>query len=49
MAFKLSNPPRTPGGAVNAPHLVALVRDGAMFTNGHLTNGPAKSYQQAAA
>jgi putative transposase len=35
MAFNSSSPPST-AGAVNAPHLVALIRAGARFENGKL-------------
>lgn len=36
MAFKLSESAQTRWRAVNAPHLVALVRAGAVFRNGKL-------------
>jgi hypothetical protein len=36
MAFKLIEPAQTRWRAVNAPHLVALVRAGAIFKNGKL-------------
>ena len=36
MAFKLIESAQTRWRAVNAPHLVALVRAGATFTNGKL-------------
>jgi putative transposase len=36
MAFKLIESAQTSWRAVNAPHLVALVRAGATFTNGQL-------------
>jgi putative transposase len=45
-----SNPPRPHWRAVNAPHLVALVRAGAKFENGALVERPDESGgdQQAA-
>ena len=50
MAFKLIESAQTRWRAVNAPHLVALVRAGATFTNGKLVERPDKSggKQQAA-
>ncbi|GLL07239.1 IS256 family transposase [Dactylosporangium matsuzakiense] len=46
MAFKLIEAAQDRWRAVNAPHLVALVRAGAVFVNGHLVERPA---EQAAA
>jgi hypothetical protein len=40
MAFKLIESAQTRWRAVNAPHLVALVRAGAVFTNGKLIERP---------
>ena len=40
MAFKLIEAAQDRWRAVNAPHLVALVRAGATFTNGHLVEHP---------
>ena len=40
MAFKLVESPQTQWRAVNAPHLVALVRAGAAFKNGKLIKRP---------
>jgi hypothetical protein len=40
MAFKLMESGWTPWRAVNAPHLIALVRAGAVFKNGKLIEGP---------
>jgi hypothetical protein len=40
MAFKLIESAQTRWRAVNAPHLVALVRAGATFTNGKLVERP---------
>ncbi len=40
MAFKLMNAAQDRWRAVNAPHLVALVRNGATFLNGHLIERP---------
>ncbi len=50
MAFKLIESAQTRWRAVNAPHLVALVRTGATFTNGQLVERPDQSggNQQAA-
>ena len=43
MAFKLIESAQTRWRAVNAPHLVALVRAGAVFKNGKLTGQPDES------
>jgi putative transposase len=40
MAFKLIESAQTRWRAVNAPHLVALVRAGAVFKNGKLIDDP---------
>jgi hypothetical protein len=50
MAFKLIESAQTRGGAVNAPHPVALVRAGAVFEKGKLLERPDESggAQQAA-
>lgn len=40
MVFKLVEPAQARRRAVNAPHLVALVRNGARFGNGHLIELP---------
>ena len=40
MAFKLVEAAQTRWRAVNAPHLVALVRAGALFVNGLLIERP---------
>ena len=40
MAFKLIESAQTRWRAVNAPHLVALVRTGARFKNGKLVERP---------
>jgi hypothetical protein len=40
MAFILIEPAQTRWRAVNAPHLVALVRAGAVFKNGKLIERP---------
>jgi hypothetical protein len=40
MAFKLIEAAQARGRAVNAPHLVALVRAGAIFVNGKLVERP---------
>jgi hypothetical protein len=40
MAFKLIESAQTRRRAVNAPHLVALVRAGAVFRNGKLIERP---------
>jgi hypothetical protein len=45
MAFKLIESAQTRWRCVNAPHLVALVRAGAVFRDGVLTERP----EQAAA
>jgi putative transposase len=46
MAFKLIESAQTRWRAVNAPHLVALVRDGATFINGKLVARPDDHDQQ---
>lgn len=43
MAFKLLESAQARWRAVNAPHLVALVRAGARFTKGKLVERPAES------
>jgi hypothetical protein len=43
MAFKLIESAQTRWRAVNAPHLVALVRAGAAFKNGKLIERPHES------
>ena len=43
MAFKLIESAQTRWRAVNAPHLVALVRAGAVFKNGKLIERPDES------
>jgi transposase-like protein len=43
MAFKLVEAAQDRWRAVNAPHLVALVRAGATFPNGHLVERPAET------
>jgi putative transposase len=50
MAFKLIESAQAAWRAVNAPHLVALVRAGAKFENGKLVERPDESEddQQAA-
>jgi len=40
MAYKLIEAAQSRWRAVNAPHLVALVRAGAKFDNGHLVARP---------
>jgi hypothetical protein len=40
MAFKLIESAQSRWRAVNAPHLVALVRSGAVFLNGKLVERP---------
>jgi hypothetical protein len=40
MAFKLIESAQQRWRAVNAPHLVALVRAGATFINGHIVERP---------
>jgi hypothetical protein len=42
MAYKLIEAARAHRRALNAPHLVALVRAGAKFENGHLVARPAE-------
>jgi hypothetical protein len=42
MAFKLIEAAQDRWRAVNAPHLVALVRAGATFVNGQLVERPAE-------
>jgi hypothetical protein len=42
MAFKLIESAQQRWRAVNAPHLVALVRAGAVFLNGQLVERPAE-------
>jgi len=49
MAFKLLQAAQTRWRAVNAPHLVALVRAGATFTNGKLVERPDESGSEAQA
>jgi hypothetical protein len=49
MAFKLIESAQARWRAVNAPHLVALVRAGATFTNGKLIERPADQAQPEAA
>jgi putative transposase len=49
MAFKLIEAAQDRWRAVNAPQLVALVRNGATFTNGKLVERPDESTTQAAA
>jgi hypothetical protein len=46
MAFKLIEAAQTRWRMVNAPHLVALVRAGALFVNGKLVERPADQDQQ---
>jgi hypothetical protein len=43
MAFKLIESAQARWRAVNAPHLVALVRAGAVFNNGTLVERPDES------
>ena len=43
MALKLTESAQTQWRAVSAPHLVALVRAGAVFKNGKLTELPDES------
>jgi len=43
MAFKLTEAAQARWRAVNAPHLVALVRAGATFVNGKLVERPDES------
>jgi hypothetical protein len=47
MAFKLIEAAQQRWRAVNAPHLVALVRAGARFERGRLVERPANSSLQA--
>lgn len=49
MAFKLIESAQDRWRAVNAPHLVALVRAGATFSNGQLGERPGENDQQEAA
>ena len=49
MAFKLIDAGQDRWRAVNAPHLVALVRAGARFEKGVLIERPNQSDQEAAA
>jgi hypothetical protein len=49
MAFKLIESAQDRWRAVNAPHLVALVRNGATFTNGKLVERPGEEAQPEAA
>jgi transposase-like protein len=49
MAFKLLEAAQARWRAVNAPHLVALVRAGAVFVNGKLVERPEESPEPAAA
>jgi transposase-like protein len=49
MAFKLIEAAQARWRAVNAPHLVALVRAGAMFVNGKLVERPDETPQPEAA
>jgi transposase-like protein len=49
MAFKLIESAQDRWRAVNAPHLVALVRAGAAFTNGKLVERPGENAQPEAA
>jgi putative transposase len=49
MAFKLIEAAQDRWRAVNAPHLVALVRNGATFINGNLVERPDDNTTQAAA
>jgi transposase-like protein len=49
MAFKLIESAQDRWRAVNAPHLVALVRAGATFINGKLAERPGKEAQPEAA
>ncbi len=49
MAFKLIESAQDRWRAVNAPHLVALVRAGATFTNGKLIERPGQEAKQEAA
>jgi hypothetical protein len=49
MAFKLIEAAQDRWRAVNAPHLVALVRAGAVFVNGKLVERPDESPRSEAA
>jgi hypothetical protein len=49
MAFKLIESAQDRWRAVNAPHLVALVRAGATFVNGKLIERPGEDAPPAAA
>lgn len=49
MAFKLIEAAQARWGAVNAPHLVALVRAGATFVGGKLVERPDDTPQPQAA
>jgi hypothetical protein len=49
MAFKLIEAAQDRWRAVNAPHLVALVRTGATFINGKLVERPGENIQPEAA
>jgi putative transposase len=49
MAFKLVEAAQARWRAVNAPHLVALVRAGARFAKGHLVERPDESGGEAQA
>jgi transposase-like protein len=49
MAFKLIESAQRRWRMVNAPHLVALVRNGATFANGKLVERPGKEAQPEAA
>ena len=49
MAFKLIESAQDRWRAVNAPHLVALVRAGATFTNGKLVERPGENAGSEAA
>jgi hypothetical protein len=40
MVFKLAEATQARWRAITAPHLVALVRSGARFENGHLVERP---------
>ena len=49
MAFKLIDAAQDRWRAINAPHLVALVRAGALFENGKLVERPAENTHTQAA
>jgi putative transposase len=49
MAFKLVEAAQARWRAVNAPHLVAVVRAGARFANGHRVERPDESGGEAQA